>query len=101
MKPIKPEEVETKFSEGIPDYVIGAFNDLIVENWSNVSRSSKVKQEEVISLICSSGNILRKKIFVNKWLDIEPLYENIGWSVNYHRSACNEGFEAYFEFCKK
>ena len=54
----------------------------------------------MVELIVAKG-IKKGDIFTNNWLDIEPLYEDIGWKVTYDKPGFNETYEATFTFDKK
>jgi hypothetical protein len=96
VKPITPAEVTDKKLEVIPDGVIEAFNELITENWDG--RSSTFTQKAVTQRIKEK----MKHSFDTKWLDIEPLFEAIGWDIKYDK----DGYEwitcdATFTFKKR
>lgn len=107
IKPITPDEIGSKKKELIPDFVIQAFNTLIAKNWN--TRQAKVKQDGVIEqIIFNYGekfrempDDIRQKIFDNKWLDVEEIYRDAGWIVNYYRPAYCETFQAYYIFKRK
>lgn len=95
MKPITPDEVGKRARAIIPPFVIKAFNDLIVLNWYN--GEAVVSQKDVVAEI--------KKIeirgFKTTWLNVEPLYEEYGWTVEYDKPGYNETYDAKFTFRKR
>ncbi len=102
IKPISFEETEKKFYEQIPDFIINAFNTLIVKNFNPVTKEVIVKQDDVVAMVCDSEGISRAKIFANHWLDIEKLYMAEGWNVTYCSPSIGEAsFDAYFTFEKQ
>ena len=101
IKPISFEETEKKFYEQIPDFIINAFNTLIVKNFNPVTKEVIVKQDDVVTMVCNSEGIARAKVFANHWLDIEKLYMAEGWKVTYRKPSIGEAsFDAYFTFEK-
>ncbi len=98
MKAITPQEVEGKKVSTIPSAVIEAFNELILKDFDGTSAT--VGQKEVTRLIGKKG-ISSTKLFNNHWLDVEQLYRNAGWIVNYDKPAYNETYEATFTFSRK
>jgi hypothetical protein len=93
--PIKASEAQGKLNKSIPDEVIEAFNELIIKNLSG--GSATVHQDEVVRLIVKKG-IKRADIFENHWLDVENLFQENGWEVDYDKPGYNESYEAYFVF---
>ncbi len=109
-KPIAPEEVIGLKKTIIPNFVIESFNELIAKNFLN--NQSHIKQKDVVALIIqkyqssiTEGQInhetIRQRIFHEKWLDVENIYEAEGWKVNYDRPSYNETYEASFTFTAK
>jgi hypothetical protein len=111
IKPISPNEVVSQKAKAvIPDYVFEAFNFLISKNFRN--GSATVKQNEVVDRIVSreydihdntppSRQITREYLFDNHLLDVEDVYREAGWVVEYDKPAYCETYEATFKFTKK
>lgn len=90
--PLTPTEVKKGKIKYIPPEVIESFNELLLKN-------TKILQKDVVALICNKLNIENKQvIFDNHWLDIEDLYEQYGWAVNYNKPGYNEDYEPKFIF---
>lgn len=58
-------------------------------------------QNEAVALIASRMDVDRNTVFKNKWLDVESLFENEGWKVNYDKPGYCESYEASFKFTRK
>lgn len=102
MKVYTPEDVLKKRVETFPDYVIDAFNDLLTENYQE--DETIIKQEDAIRKILeysTDDELTRETIFKKHYLDIESLYRNNGWEVDYEKPAFDERFEPYFIFMPK
>lgn len=106
VKPIKPEEVVKKIKDDFPNYVVEAFNSLIQEKWNETKGRAVVYQEESIQTILklaeSNGTpIERHDIFSNGYLDIEELYRENGWEVEYMKQPYYSNEDDFFVFKKK
>lgn len=95
IRPISPEEVTKKKREIIPDVVFSAFNELISRNFDG--NRAVVYQRDVIAMLKKAG-IDSQKAYDNHWLDIEDLYREQGWSVEYDKPAYCESYEPHFIF---
>lgn len=52
-------------------------------------------------ILAALPNVKRQEIFDNGWLDIETVYEDSGWSVEYDKPGYNESYEASWTFKPK
>ena len=96
---ITPEEVNAKKINFIPEEVIKAFDELIVENWDG--RSATIKQKDIVQRIMSKLSCEEDLIFKKHYLDVEELYGSVGWEVEYSKPAyCDDYYEPYFVFSK-
>lgn len=99
-KPITPEEARHTQRNTIPNGIFVVFNKLISKNYSN--GYATVYQEDVVKALEAKGfNI--DKVFKNRWLDIEEVYEEYGWEVGYDSPVgyAGENFKAYYTFKEK
>lgn len=115
VRPITPAVAKKKKSSHIPDFVIETFNDLIVKNMRH--DSSRVTQKEAVEalvrkMMVSTSNSLDEdsdskvtlftnQIFDEGYLDVEPIFREAGWDVEYDKPGYNESYGAYFIFTKK
>lgn len=103
VKPITPAEALSQKKENLPDFVLEAFNALIVRNLG-VSGVSRVLQSEVLAEIRSrffdtEGYMISDgEIFAKKWLDVEDVYRDANWIVKYDKPGYDDTFEAFFTF---
>lgn len=104
-KPITPYDASVKKSELIPDVVIDAFNDAIVENVDSMGQAQFVQSvviDKIISGFSQNGSkVDRQEIFERGWLDVEPIFESAGWLVSYHKQGIGDSGESYFTFTDK
>lgn len=98
-KPISPAEAIKQAIANIPDQVIETWNKMIVSKL--VQGTAVIHQDDIAKAIAKEMKCDEKKVFEQKWLDIEPLYEKQGWNVSYDKPAYNETYEAYFTFKMK
>lgn len=94
VQPISKHQALKSKQIPIPPEVIEAFNELIIEN-INSSGIAIVKRDDVVALAITKLSIESNQ-FADNWLDIEPIFENIGWNVRYNIRIA--GYEAHFKF---
>jgi hypothetical protein len=102
IQPITPDQVHEVRKKTIPSFVLQAFNELIVENMQ-ANGISKVYQEDAICrmLKIEKEIVDSNQIFNMGWLNIECIYQDAGWKVEYDKPAYNETYRAFFTFIKK
>lgn len=93
MKPVSPAEARVGKINVIPDFVIQAFNELIIQNL--VGNTSSFKQDEVIARIKQLSNQERFDFW---WLNVEEMYRMFGWKVEYEKPGYNETGYANYTF---
>jgi hypothetical protein len=100
IEPIKPRDVISAKVKSIPPQVIEAFNELITERFL-VGRAN-FNQDEVIERILSKFPKKRapdrSHIFASHWLDVEDVYRQQGWKVEYDKPGYAETYPATFTF---
>lgn len=96
MKPISPKDVPDAKKEQMPDAVLEAFNELISAEFSE--GRAVVKQSEAVALISKK---LERRDWPTKWLNVEEIYRQAGWNVEYDKPGYNESYPATFTFTKK
>ena len=99
--PIKPSEVVSLKERVTPEQVFEAFNETIAKHWTG--HSSRFGQDEIIAAIESKmvEQNIRRRIFDEHWMDVEPIYRAAGWDVEYNKPGYNESYEANWTFEKK
>lgn len=91
-RPITPNEVADLKSEQIPEEVVQAFNELIDENWNG--SCSVVGLDEAADRAAKLIGINDSVLYRNNWLDVEDIFREAGWEVDY--MTC----KAIFKFSK-
>ena len=101
VQPITPDEAVQRKSEGLPDYVLEGFNEMISRRIDTQKRA-RFTQNEVIDVILGLApeHVTRHTLFENKWLDVEKTYRDAGWHVKYDKPDYTESYAAYFVFYK-
>lgn len=94
-KPLKPDEVQQRKNEAVPNEVIDAVNALLIRNFNN--GKAIIKQDDLVNEI-KSRMPLTSSVFKEQWLNIEEIYRNQGWIVTYSKPGYNETGHAFFEF---
>jgi hypothetical protein len=97
VKPISPNEIVGKKEQSFPDAVLEAFNEIIVGNYSQGQAS--FKQDDVIKLMVKKG-VKRADIIPKGYLDVEDVYREQGWKVEYDKPGYNETYPATYTFSK-
>lgn len=99
-QPIKPSEVSDAKLEHTPVQIIQAFNEMITKNYSG--GSARVLQNQVLDLALSkySDRLRPDRNQLLAWLNIEEVYRDAGWIVEYHSPDYTESFPPYFIFKK-
>lgn len=92
IQPIKPKDVKSTK----PDEVIEVFNELIQKYWDGTQ--ARFKQDEAARLISAKMEKSTKYLYENHYLDIEDLYRQAGWTVEYDKPGFNESYPATFTF---
>lgn len=94
---IRPDEVAATKAKVLPAAVLDAFNVLIAKNFT--AGRAIVTQDEAIAAICGAMGIDRHAVFANHYLDVEEVFREAGWRVEYDKPAYYENYEATFTFC--
>lgn len=90
IKPIIPADAEYQKNAFVPDEIIELFNKLIVEKYDG--RRSRFSQEEILSLVVKNTNFIAGDVYRNRYLDVENLYRQAGWFVEYFHNEFNEPY---------
>lgn len=99
IKPVSPNGVTSLKLQNIPEEVIGVFNALIAKDWNG--HSATVKQEDAVQGIMKALKITRNYVFDNDYLEVEPIFREVGWNVEYDKPGYNETYPATFRFTPK
>ena len=96
--PITPDEMPKIF---VPDEVISIFNRHIKKNWNG--EQSYILQDDLMHDIVRETGKTRDEVYEHRWLDVEDIYRDAGWSVEYHKPYAMDGenFRSHFIFKKK
>ncbi len=110
VKPITPEEAGIQKIRELPDFVITAFNEIIVKNLANGRSHFKLKDvAEHMRQVHSRGDYrllmtntaFDKQAQAEHWYDVEPFFRASGWKVEYDGPGFNESYDATYTFTKK
>ncbi len=105
VEPVTFEQVHQAWLDReIPDYVIEAFNQQLMENYAkNRAQTIYIDQDNVVTRILGVAHntygisITREQVFNQHMLDIENVYRKYGWKVQHFKRSL-EGKSSYFEF---
>lgn len=93
VKPVTPEEALSGMT--LPDEVMKTWNTAVTKA---VQGNGKVNQDDIVDALMAATGRNRQFIFDEGWLDVENIYRNVGFDVEYHRPTYDENWEAYFIF---
>jgi hypothetical protein len=104
---ITPEQASQEKNKLFPDFVIAAFDALIAKNFDG--KKSCFLQSDVVKEVLNRWPIdtsvrIRERsnlIFERRYLDVEEIYQRVGWKVEYDKPGYNENYEAKFTFIKR
>jgi len=101
-EPIRPENIMSLKLNYLPPEVIEAFNENIIRNYVDGSAQVFVDDvvESIIKLLPETSEI---DIFRKKYLDVEGLFESVGWKVSFYKPPvawAGETGRSYFIFEK-
>lgn len=100
LKPFSPSEVLATKISNIPDFVIDAVNELLIEKIDARGKRAIIKQDDVIDKLAGRMpmGLSRNDVFSNNWLDFEPLFRENGWKVEYDKPGYDESYDAHWVF---
>lgn len=102
VKALSPKEIISVAKNQIPEVVIQAVNNLLKRGVRSSSKSITIMQDDILKEIKALGcEFTRHQIFDNGWLDFEPIFEKVGWKIEYDKPGYNEFYEASFTFHMK
>lgn len=95
MKPFSPSDVDNAISETIPDFVIQAINNLLVEQGSaHYYRINGSRLKTEITKL-NVDNTPHKTL----WYSFEDIYRKLGWIVKFNDGDTFD--DSYYEFKRK
>lgn len=100
MRPLTPDQIGEAKTAVLPDFVIKTWNEILAKHAKGHGQAIKILQDDIVAALEPLAHN-RDQIFENKWLDIEAVYEAVGWTVSYHKPAFNETGKKYFIFSPK
>tara|TARA_Y100000034_G_scaffold136228_1_gene211661 strand:+ start:1497 stop:1850 length:354 start_codon:yes stop_codon:yes gene_type:complete len=98
--PITPRQAGKKREADIPDEVIEAFNELIVEKLDNSGCATVLLKDAVSRVLAKFGDLKpsSSELFDNHWMDVEEIFIKAGWHVTFDKPGYNESYDASYEF---
>jgi len=105
IKPLSPDEVSALRPKHILPEIIEAVNKFLCERF-NGKNSVKITRNELVSDtigLCSKNekHMTDQILYEKGHLDLESIFEKVGWKVNYESPDRDESFESYYLFTPK
>lgn len=96
--PIKPSDIPASKAAYIPPFVFDCFNECITKHYVN-GRSHFTLQEvqRLVEKACAAAHVAYETHF----MDIESVYEQNGWKVEYDCPSYAESYPSKFTFIEK
>lgn len=100
IKPITPAEAMKQKRTEIPDEIVQIVNDMLVQKLSIANPTSGITlfQKDILDRAAEALDMTTSEIFARNWMDIEPIFRDAGWDVEYDKPAYNESYDAFFAF---
>jgi len=96
--PITPDEAIRSHHRSIPVEIIEIFNGMISEKISGSGRAVIYLDE--VSKRCVDAGIDKQEAMDKKWFDVEPMFREAGWKVEYDQPGYNESGRAHYVFSR-
>ena len=102
-KALSPKEAITRAKNEVPELVVQAWNNLIVENLKvqGGKASSEFLLEELANQITLIMSISYEQAKQKGWFDLEDIFRDKGWKVEFDRPGYNESYSPKFTFKSK
>lgn len=97
-RPIMPSEVVNHKYRNVPEIVFNIFNEQIASAWDG--RKAIVRQDSVVRALTATEKYTREDIFCKHMLDIDEIYRQEGWKVEYDKPGHGETYGAFWTFTK-
>lgn len=99
-KALSPQEAIVRFKSEVPEPVMEAWNNLIVENLKvqGGKATSGFTLEALASKITTAMNVSRDTAKDRGWFDLEDIFRDKGWKVEFDSPAYNESYTASYKF---
>lgn len=98
INPISKDQAIFAHLENIPDSIIDAVNKLLIKH-VEPNGVTIIYVNDILDIVCSddpdSGKPTRNEVYDNRWLDIEPLYRELGWKVSFEETDAGTGFFSF------
>jgi hypothetical protein len=108
MPAIKPNEVMPSVAARIPEYVIEAFNELIRAKFTGYSATvtlEDAKQAVARAIVQNNPEVpyqsidsARKFADENRYLEVETIFRDAGWKVEYNHQSYGDSYASHYVF---
>lgn len=104
-KAMSPADIAGYKAKAFPDWVFEAFNQCIAMEYTG--KRATVKQDAVIDKMIelqggafdeAARQSMRRTIFDKGYLNVEEVYREQGWNVEYDKPGYNESYGAFWVF---
>ncbi len=100
---ITPTQAKEAAIKAVPDFVLEAFNELIVENLAH-GRAHFLAAAVVARIqekaVRQGQQLTERDIYARKWMNVAPAYRRQDWKVVFDEPGYNESYKANFTFTR-
>lgn len=98
---LSPQQAQQAQQETVPDFVVGAFNELIVRHLKH--GCAQFKEKELVALAIAKAkakgiSTSQDELYDRNWLNVGWLFQRSGWKVVRDVPAYYESYETTFIF---
>lgn len=99
--PFTPHDAANARLESMPACVINAFNYLLARYYfaGKAHITEEMAIDEIIAF--SNNRLASPEVRKRRYLDVEDIYREYGWEVEYKRPSYDESFKAHYIFKRK
>ncbi len=97
---ISPKDVGFEKAKHFPDFVLEEWNKMIAQKFT--AGRARIEQDEMVAVLQRyTENGHRQEVFDSGWLNVEEVYREQGWKVEYDKPGYCESYAASFTFTAK
>jgi hypothetical protein len=84
----------------IPQGVIAVFNEFLCQELDD-DGNAIIDQDDIVPVVAERMGVDRSVVYAKKWLDIEDIFREAGWKVEYVKLPYYDPGSHYWTFAKK
>lgn len=99
-KALSPQEAILRFKNEVPETVLEAWNSLIVSNLKvqGGKSTASFSLDDLATKITLAMDVSREVAKDKGWFDLEDIFRDKGWKVEFDSPGYNENYSANYTF---